>query len=235
MEVGESFRVYIQDINKLKAAMVCAAKEDIRYHLNGVLVEVHKDQVLMVSTDGHRMSVIREYLCNPVPEQLIGKSFIVPLSLIITAVKAIDRRFSFYFEFTRDKDLVQHDGSLKEYYSVKIGSDLGVGVSDKCVDGKYPDWRFIIPKSIGPAMGTFAADPAYLGDYVKMIKLFDPKKEKYRIQAYVDLTNDHRFVINIGIDDVVCILMGVTGTDYQLPTWIETKELPTPEITEIAA
>ena len=43
----------------LKAAAMIAARRDIRYYLNGVLVEVFEKEARLVATDGHRMVIFR--------------------------------------------------------------------------------------------------------------------------------------------------------------------------------
>ena len=43
-------------MNALKAVIVTAAKNDVRYYMNTVLLEVQREKVTLVSTDGHRIT-----------------------------------------------------------------------------------------------------------------------------------------------------------------------------------
>lgn len=43
----------------LKAALCCAAGNDIRYYLNGLLVEVKPSEIRIAATDGHCVAVFR--------------------------------------------------------------------------------------------------------------------------------------------------------------------------------
>ena len=40
----------------------CGPKNDVRFYLNGVLIESHADGAIIVATDGHRMLVVRTSL-----------------------------------------------------------------------------------------------------------------------------------------------------------------------------
>ncbi|HDX0947953.1 TPA: hypothetical protein RNT26_000596 [Stenotrophomonas maltophilia] len=54
-------------MNKIPSALIAAAlhvapKNDVRFYLNGVLIESHADGAIIVATDGHRMLVVRTSL-----------------------------------------------------------------------------------------------------------------------------------------------------------------------------
>ena len=70
--------------NELKALLICAAKNDISYYLNGIHFESTPNGIIAASTDGHRL------LCINLPsEQAEGIKALIPRALIEAAVKTI--------------------------------------------------------------------------------------------------------------------------------------------------
>ncbi len=47
------------NVNHIRAALLCSSKSDLRYYLNGVLIELCQDDVRIVATDGHRLICLR--------------------------------------------------------------------------------------------------------------------------------------------------------------------------------
>lgn len=47
------------ELAQLRAAMLFAAKRDVRYYLNGVFLEIGVGEFRLASTDGHVLSVQR--------------------------------------------------------------------------------------------------------------------------------------------------------------------------------
>jgi DNA polymerase-3 subunit beta len=66
----------------LKAAVVLAAKQDVRYYLNGVFVQAWVNETRLVATDGRLMGVIRDERDNSVPHGTAPIQFIVPRDVI---------------------------------------------------------------------------------------------------------------------------------------------------------
>jgi DNA polymerase III subunit beta len=104
------------------------AHQDIRYYLNGLLLEFARDSVRAVATDGHRMA-LAEAACSTGLEQTT--QIIVPRK----GVTEISRM------------LAEADGEVE----LQIGtSHLKVQtpqrtLTSKLVDGKFPDYQRVIP------------------------------------------------------------------------------------------
>jgi len=104
-----------------------AAKDDVRYFLNGVLLEIADGKITAVGTDGHRMSFVSSDVdCEQ------EASLIVPR----TAVDAI----------MRDKP-EQHEQITVSYapsgYLELTFEDATFGT--RLIDGKFPNWRKVVP------------------------------------------------------------------------------------------
>lgn len=97
------------------------ARNDIRYYLNGVLLEGKDRTLTAVGTNGHRMSVAW------IPSDILCR--------VIIPNEAVDQ----ILRLSGDALICIDNNAL----SVKTeNSDL----STKLIDGKFPDWTFAVPK-----------------------------------------------------------------------------------------
>ncbi|MEJ2603909.1 MAG: DNA polymerase III subunit beta [Gammaproteobacteria bacterium] len=105
------------------------AQQDVRYYLNGLLLETGEHYLRAVATDGHRLA-----LCEvDVPEEeLPGQQVIVPRKGVIELQRLLD-------------------GSVE--VAIEIGSNHirvrveGIRFTSKLIDGRFPEYDRVIPKS----------------------------------------------------------------------------------------
>ncbi len=111
----------------LEQTQFCMAQQDVRYYLNGVLLEIGSGKLRVVATDGHRMAVGELMLSSSKDERQV----IIPRK----AVHEISRL------------LVPSDETL----TLQVGqSHIGVETPEitftsKLIDGRYPDYHKVIP------------------------------------------------------------------------------------------
>jgi DNA polymerase-3 subunit beta len=104
------------------------ANQDVRYYLNGMSLEVENNVIRAISTDGHRLAVSSLAIECPVAEQL---SIIIPRKGILEILRLIP------------------DGD--DLITINIGSshirirDNNFTFTSKLVDGRFPDYRRVIP------------------------------------------------------------------------------------------
>ena len=104
------------------------AQQDVRYYLNGMLLEVGNGRVRAVATDGHRLAMM-DALIVGLPDELI--QVILPRKGVI--------------ELSR---LLSDEGDV----SVVLGNNhIRIATADfrftsKLVDGAYPDYDRVLPK-----------------------------------------------------------------------------------------
>jgi hypothetical protein len=112
----------------LRAALICAAKKDIRYYLQGVCVSInHPDIAMVYGTDGHILFAGQSpIVCHVAPENY-GFDVIIPSDTI----KTIDKRVEFV-------DLMTIEGGEKGYYL------LG-NARFQAIDARYPDISRVVP------------------------------------------------------------------------------------------
>lgn len=123
----------------IKALLTAAPKKDIRYYLNGICVDASKETVVLVATDGHMM------LCFPV------------------SADDIEDRIEGQFIIDRvDLDAIKPAKAGKHTLPLVIEiSDKGYTISgatkavNTLVDGKFPDWRRVVPQTISGELAQF--------------------------------------------------------------------------------
>ena len=112
----------------LRAALICAAKKDLRYYLQGVCVSINHPSVAMVyGTDGHIL------FAGQCPIDVIDAPAAYGFQIIIPSdtIKAIDKKSEFI-------DLETIDGGAKDYYL------LG-NARFQAIDARYPDISRVVP------------------------------------------------------------------------------------------
>ena len=129
------------DINKLAAMKLFAAKKDVRYYLNGMLLEIGSRESRLVATDGHVMAIIRLDFCRPGPTQQV----IIP----IEALKGIKRG--------RGDATITLSDSGSNVVDLRIESPTWQWACQS-VDAAYPDWRKVLPEKVSGEVAQFNAD-----------------------------------------------------------------------------
>lgn len=147
------------NLRALKSVAIVASTEETRYYLNGVNLVHTPSGCIMVATDGHRMALVKQDWTDIVPNAEF-KPTIVPLAFIkkIKLVRGIDLA----------NCTIGEDGSILIKYA---GETMGT----QAVDGTFPDWRRIVPKTAPSNIpAQFNAD--YVSDFWAAGKLLSNDK-----------------------------------------------------------
>ena len=107
----------------------CMAQQDVRYYLNGLMLELSNDQIIAVATDGHRLAFCKADVELSPSET---RQVIIPRK----AVNEISR----LLDDSSDEIKV----SLSENHIRVEFSD--VTFTSKLIDGKFPDYQQVIPQ-----------------------------------------------------------------------------------------
>lgn len=124
----------------LRAAQVCAAKDDVREYLNGVLVEPDKGRV--TGCDGHRL--FRAVCFEPCDEPPF-----------IASLPTLPARKNVAVEIMK----VAEDGGI-----AYVG---GKPVAWQACEGRYPDVDRVLPDKVDESKPTGAFNPDLLSPLVK--------------------------------------------------------------------
>lgn len=133
-------------LKSLKAALCIAAKEDIRYYLNGVLVEAGALVTRVVATDGH-MLFAHDYKHGT--PQWEGK-FIIQRDTLEMLTRPRQRSDVVQVEIIR---LATHKDSVHEVEEARFVFPAQIGF--KPVQGVFPDYRRVIPAKVSGEAGVY--------------------------------------------------------------------------------
>ncbi len=112
----------------LEKTQFCMAQQDVRYYLNGLLLEVSGERLRAVATDGHRMGLSEVRLEQPFTGE---RQCIIPRKGVLELVR-----------FLADSDdEVEIKGGTNHIRVVM--KDLTF--TSKLIDGRFPDYSKVIP------------------------------------------------------------------------------------------
>jgi len=134
------------------------AQQDVRYYLNGMLLEIAENSLRSVATDGHRLATC----CAEVEGADAGQSqIIVPRKGILELARLLQNG-------EQPVRLVIGSSHIRAH----VGDFI---FTSKLVDGKFPDYQRVIPKN---------GDKQVLGDRQELRQVFSRiailSNEKYR-------------------------------------------------------
>ena len=104
------------------------AQQDVRYYLNGLLLEVNDGSVKSVATDGHRLA-LSESACDA--EAGINTQVIIPRKAVLELGRLLNE----------SEDSVELDIS-SNHIRITIGETV---FTSKLIDGRFPDYNRVIP------------------------------------------------------------------------------------------
>lgn len=183
------------DSNVFKALGVTVAKNDTRHYLNGLYLESKGGKLFAVTTDGHRLTSAYLGASEGVEEgwNIIISNDIFKTKALVGKMPVINLAFS--------EDLKTVTVNEKEIY--------------KAIDGKYPNWRMIIPKLETHKYEKGELKKAYnfehLQDINKQQSLLAGKKSIYSIH-YIE--SDAALIAMLSYNVVTVLMPMRRGEEY---------------------
>ena len=104
------------------------AQQDVRYYLNGMLLEAGGQYLRAVATDGHRLSLCQAELAG---EELDEQQVIVPRKGVLELQRLMDGEGDLNIELGANHIRIQLDG---------------IRFTSKLIDGRFPEYDRVIPK-----------------------------------------------------------------------------------------
>jgi DNA polymerase-3 subunit beta len=201
----------------IKSLLLIAAKQDIRYYLNGICVDVTDKHAVLVACDGHRLlayPLAPDAIEAPTPGQ-----YTIPRDLLDTVKPAKAGRITMPIIITVDKapdtpDPERVGVTIKGRTSIAVTG--AVTVTGAPVDGTYPDWRRVIPRSTSGEIAQYQMD--YLADFGAVCKLLGGK-----YSPFIHHNGSSGAVItNLGpaIGVVMPLRIDVADHPYTAPDWL---------------
>lgn len=130
---GLEFTIEQRELRQLiEQTQFAMAQQDVRYYLNGLLLDVERERLRTVATDGHRLAI-----CDH--EKGVGegdgRQVIIPRKGVVELGRLV--------------------GDSEEPCKVMIGSSFvrvaadGVTLTSKLIDGRFPDYERVVPADGG--------------------------------------------------------------------------------------
>jgi DNA polymerase-3 subunit beta len=127
-ETSLVFAITQQKLKKLLGQVEYAmAQQDIRYYLNGLLLEVNGNRLSVVGTDGHRLS----FTSTDIEGTYQKQELILPRKTVLELIKLLN--------------------DSNETVSIEVSSNQinfsfsNIRLISKVIDGKFPDYTRVIP------------------------------------------------------------------------------------------
>lgn len=207
---------YELNLNFVKGLAVIIPKSEIRYYLKGLYIEASKGEgVFMVSTDGHRLAIIKDDGFQSDGDY----SFIIPLETITQLVKLMDKT-----DVMALLSYNQTDNQITIQYK---------GNTIKCapIDGKFPDFRRIVPAEVSGEAGQYNAD--YISDFKKMANAINQTKN---LECYIKQNGEQVAIVDICAHKPehniygMGLIMPLRKPDsvfenYSRPLWVDPKKV----------
>jgi DNA polymerase-3 subunit beta len=127
------------------------SKDETRYILNGVLVQIEEGSIRMVATDGRRLVLIEESQEFP---KKIDKQVIIPQKTIQELIRNLTSQEELKIIFDENQVCFEFDNTI---------------ITSRLIEGEFPDYEKIIPQT---AKDKVVVDRDELYRAIKRVSLF---------------------------------------------------------------
>lgn len=155
------------NLDMLKATALFASKEQTRYYLNGVYIEMLPRGVRYVATNGHSLFACFDALPDYDPDNTLLGSMIIPLDKCVP------------FKKIKSADFAVMTGTLSKPEVSYFDSRLGFTP----VDGEYPNWRRFLPAPNFKTEDNVTFNTEYLHAFTKAGKLLGIGAPKWLVSG----------------------------------------------------
>ena len=128
--MGDNISIKISQIalkKLLKQVEFAMAQQDIRYYLNGLLLEVNENKLNIVGTDGHRLSFTSTILNQSYEKTEV----ILPRKTVVELIKLLN-------DSENEVNIELSAGQVNFAFDE-------IRLISKVIDGKFPDYHRVIP------------------------------------------------------------------------------------------
>jgi hypothetical protein len=210
------------DIN-LKARLVAAiaqfkADRDIRFYLNGVYLEPHqKGGAIIAATNGHAMGIWHDESATGVERAMI---------------LGLDAKLLQACQGSDLKRLVVRDGRLavileqgeKEVYIQPI-AERKTAVPSWEIEGKFPDWRRVIPEPTSTHGLKGFVNAQYIADVDRALKIGSVNYSKFNSMQFMQLDANSAVLVTAAIcPEFAAVIMPMRDDCMPYPAWLELEK-----------
>ena len=135
----------------MEMCFFAASKDENRYVLNGILMEVKEDFIRLVGTDGRRLAFIEEKESFP---RKIKKKLIIPLKTVNELIRNLSSEGEVKIIFMENQICFEFDRIM---------------ITSRLIEGDFPDYEQVIPK---PAKDKIKVKKETFIKAIKRVALF---------------------------------------------------------------
>lgn len=184
--------------------------DDIRYYLNGMYIETGIKGARLVGCDGHQLAVTK--IEGEFPES----SIIIPGSLV-AAVKSKAKSPQFVtLEFLEGNQQFKKEGNVGGVFVPRdITLTFGeITTTAKELDGKYPDYRRVVPSKVDGTVAQF--DPRLINRIDKACSILG-----YKFYSGIAFNGDSSGLSVINEGFVVVTMPFKADPNKVSPSWVQ--------------
>ena len=136
----------------------CMAQQDVRYYLNGLMMEVVEGELQTVASDGHRLALSKNLIDN---ESQSISQIIIPRKAAQELLRLIDK-----FDGVVELKIAKNN----------IKFTLGdVQLNAKLIDGRFPDFKNVVPEE---SKHSFTIDKLSFKSALSRVSILSNEKYK---------------------------------------------------------
>lgn len=204
------------DLRALAAISQVVGKEETRFYLKGVCVEITPDHVTYIATDGHVLAATRRKQEGEAVEPLEGR-YIIPTHICT------------HFKLPKREEYVwatlQHNEGLS--FTLRYAEQA---ITFEVVDGTFPDWRRVVPSECDGVVAQF--NPMILARLSKVSKTLCRHGKSEQVQLAHNGYGPALATFNCEDENAFGVIMPFRQSRTpELPEWFKEK----PEALPMAA
>lgn len=189
------------DYDALRALLLVAAENDVRYYLNGIHVEVTATDIVAVATDGHSLLALPLAPADADAPRMVG-SWILPRDVLDMVKPHKVGRSTLPLTIT-----------LSHVDTFEVSGQATL--SGRYVDGRFPNWRMVVPRETDGTVAQFNAEKIYVMH--KVNKLLGGKHS-----VGVCHNGEKPARIMLAREDAVAVVMPMRGNaSFANPPWLD--------------
>lgn len=210
-------------VNTVKALLSAAGKQDIRYYLNGICLDVRSSDSVAVATNGHILLALPIVPVDDDSPRLVGQ-FIVPRELL-EQIKPAVKNMDITIEIVQRPPTVEPGTATIKHPPTVALHCCGTTITGALIDGTFPDWRRAVPTQVSGLVSQFDAD--YVATFGKINKLLGSKYSPAIAHNGGENGADSAARVLLTGDAIGVIMpMRCDSTALDYPPWLQRSPVP---------
>lgn len=191
-----------------------AADMDVRYYLNGIHLEIGREETLLVASNGAMLGCFRVESEQPDVDAPLTR-IIIPNNLL-TPIKSTGVVEIAIGEPETKENAEGEEVPVSNARPVKL-TYAGLTMRGEALDGEFPDFRRVIPPKVSGRPAQF--DPRYLGTLAKAWSILHSNKGICAVG--IGYNGEKAALIDLGVDNFVGVIMPMRHDDAPrtAPAW----------------